>query len=418
MFRRVEAWHYKCLKRVDVELDAVNILIGPNASGKSTLLDLFHFLRDALLDDVQTAVRRRVWSLRELTWMQQAPEDGFEIGLEAEIPQHLRPGNGYSRVRYEVGIGLDEIGSLCIKSENLWLVPPSKFQDQQLPLPSFPREQTDDSRVAMPRGRKSPPGTRLVVRKVFPGGNDYFRSERTDWNIAFRLPPLRLALSGVPEMQERFPVALWLRDTLRQGVELLQLNSVLMRRPCPSDAPRTFQPDGSNLPLVVERLKAESPERFRWWVRHLQTVLEDLETVEVEERPEDRARYLKAIYRNDLSVPSWMLSDGTLRLFALTLLAYLPHQGRLFLIEEPENGIHPRAVEAVFKSLTSVYEGQVLLATHSPLFLALAEPKQLLIFGKTREGATDIVRGPAHPILHAWRKEVPLETLVAAGVLG
>lgn len=418
MFRRVEAWHYKCLKRLDVELDAVNILIGPNASGKSTLLDLFNFLRDALLDDVETAVRRRARSLHELIWMQQVPEHGFEIGVEAEIPQHLRPGNGYSRVRYEVGIGLDEKGSLCVTSENLWLMRPATPQGRQLPLPTFPREQTDDSRFVIPRRRKSPPGRRLVVRKVFPGGNDYFRSERTDWNITFRLPPLRLALSGVPEMQERFPVTLWLRDALRQKVELLQLNSVLMRMRCPPDAPRTFQPDGSNLPLMVELLRAESPERFRWWIGHLQTVLEDLNMVEVAEDPENRSRYLKVTYRNGLSVPSWMLSDGTLRLFALTLLAYLTHQGRLFLIEEPENGIHPRAVEAVFKSLTSVYEGQVLLATHSPLFMALAEPMQLLIFGKTKEGATDIVRGPAHPILHAWRKEVPLETLFAAGVLG
>jgi predicted ATPase len=35
MFRRVEAWHYKCLKSIDVGMEPVNILIGPNASGKA-----------------------------------------------------------------------------------------------------------------------------------------------------------------------------------------------------------------------------------------------------------------------------------------------------------------------------------------------------------------------------------------------
>lgn len=59
MFSRVEARHYRCLKRVDVQLEPFNILIGPNASGKSTLIDTIGFLKDALESDVEEAVRRR-----------------------------------------------------------------------------------------------------------------------------------------------------------------------------------------------------------------------------------------------------------------------------------------------------------------------------------------------------------------------
>jgi predicted ATPase len=38
-------------------------------------------------------------------------------------------------------------------------------------------------------------------------------------------------------------------------------------------------------------------------------------------------------------------------LLALTLVAYVPARDRIYLIEEPENGIHPQAVETVFHSL-------------------------------------------------------------------
>jgi predicted ATPase len=205
---------------------------------------------------------------------------------------------------------------------------------------------------------------------------------------------------------------------LRRNVQILQLNSVLMRRPCPADAPRTFQPDGSNLPLLVDNLRNKHEDRFRWWIGHLQTILEDLVDVKVLERPEDRSRYLSVEYKTGLPVPAWLLSDGTLRLLALTLIAYLPQPDQVFIIEEPENGIHPRAIEAVYKALSSVYDGQVLLATHSPLILALAEPTNLLIFGKTAGGATAVLRGAEHPTLREWQREVPLETLFAAGVLG
>lgn len=57
--------------------------------------------------------------------------------------------------------------------------------------------------------------------------------------------------------------------------------------------------------------------------------------------------------------------------------AYIPGLEGAYLIEEPENGIHPRAVETVLQSLSSVYNAQVLLATHSPVILSLAQPEQL-----------------------------------------
>ena len=136
------------------------------------------------------------------------------------------------------------------------------------------------------------------------------------------------------------------------------------------------------------------------------------------ERPEDRHLYLAVRYSNLEPIPSWLLSDGTLRLFALTLLAYLPHHQEIYLIEEVENGVHPRAIEAVFDSLSSVYDGQVLLATHSPLIVGLSKPEQVLCFAKNASGATSIVRGSEHPKLKDWRGQVDLGTLYAAGVLG
>ena len=109
--------------------------------------------------------------------------------------------------------------------------------------------------------------------------------------------------------------------------------------------------------------------------------------------------------------------SGTLRLLALTLPAYLPDVEGVYLIEEPENGIHPRAVETMFQSLSSVYGAQVLLATHSPVILSTVDADKVLCFAKTDDGATDIVLGKDHPVLSDWRGETNLGVLFAAGVL-
>jgi predicted ATPase len=75
-------------------------------------------------------------------------------------------------------------------------------------------------------------------------------------------------------------------------------------------------------------------------------------------------------------------------------------------------------VETVYQSLSSVYDGQVLVATHSPVMLAVSRPEQLLCFAKTKDGETDIVRGDEHPALREWRGEINLGDLFASGILG
>ncbi len=108
------------------------------------------------------------------------------------------------------------------------------------------------------------------------------------------------------------------------------------------------------------------------------------------------------------SPEAWLLSDGTLRMLALTLMAYAKRSAQLILIEEPENGVHPRALQAVVQSLSSVYDGQLFCATHSPLVLSLINRNQLLCFGKAATGAIDIVQGSDHPALKVGMKKMVL----------
>ncbi|MCX8063007.1 MAG: ATP-binding protein [Anaerolineales bacterium] len=413
MFHKLQIWRYKCIQVAQVELFPINILIGPNASGKSTLLDVFAFLRDALVEDVEQAIRKRATALRELVWNQKSVSEGFAFAIESVLPEQLR-WNNFERIRYELRVGLSTEGSLTVSNENLWLISERSRgkeiseKHQLYNIPSFQQ---------VIHSSRTPPGYRLVVRKVPESNSNYYKSERSDWNFTLRFLPNILALVGLPQDEAKFKAALWFRQKLLQGVQILQLNSMQMRRPCPQDAPRTFQNDGSNLAIIVQELQKKDPKRYAWWIEHLKTVLNDLETVEVAERPEDRSLYINARFNNGLVVPAWLLSDGTLRLMALTLIAYFPANEQIFIVEEPENGIHPKAIEAVYQSLSSVYESQIFLATHSPLLLALAKPKDLLIFSKKTEKGATIMRGDDHPALKEWKVGNNIDLLFAAGIL-
>ncbi len=417
MIARIEALNYKCLRYVRQGLRRFQILVGPNASGKSTFLDVPAFLKDLLTSGVEEAVLARANSLKELVWKGQS--DAFELAVEWEIPETHRK-NGYRFCRYEICVGVGVQGGIVLHHETLWLKREEEKQGDEKPEVKqrelFPAEPQAPTTIVIEPRKKTPPGWRRVIVRV-PEGNVYFRSETSGWNAPFRIDPRKAAFANLPEDEERFPTAIWVRKVILSGLHRLVLNSQKMREPCRPDAPKTFQPDGSNLPMVVRQLREKEPQRFRRWLAHVQVALPNIEDITVREREVDRFLYLEARFREGMRLPSWMLSDGTLRFLALTLLAYLPTSDAIYLIEEPENGIHPKALELVFQSLSSVYEGQVLMATHSPLLLQLAEPKDLLCFALTPKGATDIVRGDQHPKLKEWRREVSLGELLAAGVL-
>jgi predicted ATPase len=254
-----------------------------------------------------------------------------------------------------------------------------------------------------------------VVNKIQESGNDYYSAETSGWNNSFRLGPGKSALGNLPEDEERFPAATGFKRMLMEGVQRVVLSSEALRRPSPPGLPRMLLPDGSNLPWIVAGLEREPG--LKRWVDHLKTALPDLAGIKTVERLEDKHRYLVLEYRGGFEAPSWLVSDGTLRLLALTLLAYIPGLSGIYLIEEPENGIHPRAVETVYEALSCVYDAQILCASHSPLMVGRADPSKILCFARGTSSTTAIVRGSQHPKLKAWKGEVDLGTYFASGVL-
>lgn len=417
MFTRIEALNYRSLHYVDQAVREFQVIVGPNGAGKSSFLDVIALLGDimnasplsAFLGDTKRGVPARTSDPQDLAWLKART---IELAVELRIPEALRNGGRFTHARYEVGIDVGRREELQLTHETLYLVPARASQPPRAPQ-LFPSPVT--APASLHRGQHA--GWRTVVNKT-ESGNDYFRGENSNWNNQFRLGPNRSALANLPEDETKFPIAIWARQVFLQGVQRVVLNAEDMRRASPPGSPTHFLPDGSNLPWVVRRLRDSNAHRFEQWISHVQTALPEIRGIDVVERDEDRHSYLVIQYANGLRAPSWVVSDGTLRLLALTLIAFLDVRDSIYLIEEPENGIHPLATETVIQALSHVYDCQVLCASHSPVVLSAVEPADLLVFARGLDGATDIVQGDLHPHLRDWKAGTDLGTLFAAGVLG
>lgn len=423
MIRRIQALNFRCLRYVDLRLDRFHVLIGPNASGKSTLFDAIAFMGDVVRDGLDTAVGKRTLNFRDLVWNRPLGEIGFELAIEVDVPLGLReqlPSEQDFRVfRYEVAIRDDSAG-LRIASERALLMPQPMRPPAPRQISLFPSPLSPPPTILLGRGRT---GMRSVVSKSNQGTDSYYVETAPragkGWVTTIAFGPRRSTLGNLPESPDNFPVSTSVKRMLAGGIRRMCLDNEVMRRPSPPQYRiNGFAEDGSNLPWVVKRLREQNMIAYIEWLEHVRTVLPDLDDLHVVVRPEDLHAYLTLVYGTGVKVPSWTASDGTLRLLALTLLAYLPENREIHLLEEPENGIHPLALEAIRDSLWSAYDAQVLTTTHSPALLQLVEPSEVFCFDKDNEGATDIVRGNKHPILAEWQGALDKNVLFAKGLIG
>lgn len=417
IFTRLQARHFRSLEQVDQPLGRFQALVGPNASGKTTFLDIFNLLKDIMRSrgNVQEAVAQRGADFSKLLWKGQG--HSFQIALEARIPDDIRDRMGPSRqgsdhVRFELEIGLDEAtNEIGLDHETLWLFTAQPAEPSTRPF--FPGSWVRQATIFW----KKRTGRSYILNKTMGGNDNFYPANPKTYRPSIPLGRSRSALAHVPADKANFEVALWLKDRLENGVQNLILDSQMIRQPSPPGLGNRFQADGSNLPWVIEELRKDQ-KPFAKWLDHVRTALEDIATIRTIERPEDRHRYLVVEYQNGTVVPSWFVSDGTLRLLALTIPAYIRGLREIFLIEEPENGIHPKAMETVIQSLESIYQSQVLIATHSPIVIGQLGSEQIICFAKDVEGATDTVSGERHPRLQGWQRGKPsLDVLAASGIL-
>ncbi len=398
--------NFKGIKEISsLPLSRFHVLVGPNGVGKTTFLDAIDFVRDCLAHSPAVAVEtRHIADFSDLTWMRQGGT--IEVELWLDLSSQL-PGLADSLINYRLAIRQDQKLGVCVDDEQL-----RQFSKSWLPS----GKKLEFSPNVKPK--------RLLGKTA--RGTDFYTREKGTYQDSFNFGPDKLTLALTPPDEERYPTANTVRRFLMQGVRYIQLNSPAMRLPCPATRPTDLDLDGTNLARVVGRLLganggqgpywAEPDSPVSNWAEHLRYALPDLVSIGWARRQADNAEYLMLRYDNGLEAPSWVLSDGTLRMLALTLPAFLPSESALYMVEEPENGVHPKALEIILRSLSTVPGSQMLLATHSPFVVQQCGIEPLLCFSRDDEGA-HIASGINHPMLKDWDGTPDLGIVFAAGVL-
>ena len=422
MITHIDATNYRCFEKLSLPTRELVVVAGANGSGKTTLLDIPVLLGDLLRSrsissafmDPLLSRGPRASTLSELCFRHNG--ESFSLGIEARLPDSVREAvvklsspavqrdasKHPTHIRYELRLRVNE-HQMAVQNEYLYLFAHSEeYEAQRLPLQGENANRND---------------WHFIIDRAY-GGDSTFRPEGKGAKRAAKIDDTLPAFLRIQvENKKEFPAATWLLNLLLDGVVFFDPTWSKLRAPSqPGLKRKPLLSSGENLPWLALRLQEEDPERFALWVSHVRTALPQITAIAVREREDDHHAYFRVTYEAGFEVTSSGLSEGTLRILALTLLAYIEDAPRLLVVEEPENSIHPQAISTVLDSLRSLYDSQVWVSTHSPVVLASTKLPELLITRLARSGAASVIPGDQHPRLVDWKGAIDLGSLFATGV--
>lgn len=422
MITHIDATNYRCFEKLSVPTSGLVVVAGANGSGKTTLLDIpvlfgdllrSRSVSDAFMDPLLSR-GARASSLGELCFRHKG--ESFSLGIEAELPDSVREAvvaisapsvqkdasKHPSHIRYELRLSVNS-HQMAVRNEYLFLFRHSAdYEEQRLPLQGENANQGD---------------WRFIINRAY-GGESTFRPEGRGAKRSAQIDEMLPAFLRIQvENKVEFPASTWLLNLLLDGVVFFDPTWSKLRNPSqPGLKRKPLLDSGENLPWLALRLQEDAPDRFAAWVAHVRTALPQITGISVREREDDHHAYFRVQYEAGFEVTSSGLSEGTLRILALTLIAYIDDAPRLLVVEEPENSVHPQGIDTVMQSLRSLYDRQVWVSTHSPVLLATTKLSELLITRLARNGAASVIPGEQHPRLASWKGGIDLGSLFATGV--
>lgn len=182
---------------------------------------------------------------------------------------------------------------------------------------------------------------------------------------------------------------------------------------------RWLMPDAANLAAVLYALKSRQEIAYRRIVRTIQQVAPFFEDFDLEPT-HSRDIILNWRHReSDLIFGPHQFSDGTLRAICLISLLLQPKENRLDLIvvDEPELGLHPYALQVIASLFRAASRHtQVLVSTQSSAFLDAFEIEDIVIVERNNE-ATE-VRRPDAEKLDAWLEDYSVGEIWEKNIIG
>ena len=368
------------------DLQSLNVLIGPNASGKSNFLEVLALLSETPLDFADAI--RDGGGAAEWLWKGSTRPAPATIEVETGRDYGRKPQLKY-RLSFEaIGPRLNIVDEAV---EKLQSRPGSELYSYY----SF---------------RQSSPVIKIRVRTA--------EGKSTERTLKWDERSVDQSVLTQRKDPDLYPELYWL------GMYFVTMQSFRewtfgrygdLRRPQRADLPELWlNSDCGNLALVLNHIEHKSGPTFN---EHLRRFFPRFKRMTTAVSGGTVQFYL---HESDFAapIPATRLSDGTIRFVALLATLLLPGP-RVVCIEEPELGLHPDAVTMLAELLVEASERmQLIVTTHSDALVSALTNQPDAIVACERPGAGTVLRRLDPEKLSSWLENYRLGDLWRMGELG
>lgn len=378
MIRRVKIENYKSLRSVDVRLQPLTVLFGPNASGKSNFIDALQLLSRiagsrTLKEAFEPPCRGKPLEAfsfegggldamarkESLTFTIEADialSEAVKAAVDKEIAETKRSpsteGNGaetrrpasfihHDELRYRIEIGISpQSGVLHVADEYVVAL----------------------GRDGKPKSRPQP----FVERK---DNRIHLRMEGQSHPTYFDRY-LDHAIVSRPYYAPHYPHLAALKKELESWFFYYFEPRERMRAPAGVKEVRHIGPMGEELAAFLNTLRNLEPDQFNAVQKALHSLIPSMTGIGTAVNRIGEVEL--TLIEDGVEMPARIVSEGTLRVLGLLALSGVREPPAMVGFEEPENGVHPRRIRDIAKILENrVASGdtQLLVTTHSPTLL-------------------------------------------------
>jgi len=330
--------NYKALQDIQLrDIPSFMVVVGANGTGKSTLFDVFGFLRDALTGNIRQALDAR-----------------------GRFPEVVTRGHENEPILIELQVGMDIAGVSRLVTYHLEI-------GSEQGRPVVLRES-----LRYKRGRHGAPfyfldfkkgkGSAITNEEDFNKPDEELEREEQQLESADIL-----AIKGLGQFQ-RFKAASALRQLLENWhVSDFHISAARGRKEA-TGVTEHLSETGDNLPRVAQYLYENHRRVFEEILNRMRERVPGISGVEPELTQDG---YLILRFRDGTFKTPFLdryISDGTIKMFAYLVLLHDPKPHPLLCIEEPENQLYPTLMSELAEEFRDYARrgGQVMVSTHSP----------------------------------------------------
>ena len=374
MIRRIKVQGYKSLQDVDIKLQPLTVIIGPNAAGKSNLLDAMALVsRMATRKTLKEAFEEHRGAPLEAFYYGEKGQQGimkqdtasFRIEVDVEICREVLEHT--ERIIKEMKAGLPSDGESTKMARRRVLANLLRYSvEVEMTTSTGHLRVVDEKLEAL-----TSTGERQTRRSPFiekaEDGRLHLRMEG-QFHPSYHDIGLDRTLLSTPLYPPHNPHITAFREELsRWRFYYLEPNS--MRSETPLKEVEGIGPFGSDLAGFYNSLKAKNEKQVEALNRAIRQLVPVIEKVDVERTREGFVQL--QVWEHGVPFSSRVISEGTLRVLALVAITNSLSPATVIGCEEPENGVHPRRMRLIAELLRNTAiqgESQIIVNTHSPIF--------------------------------------------------